>query len=82
MSDDEQRPRKFGSVSLPMGVLEAIDALTKELRYWPSRSSFVREACLEKIRQERDRLKELKDSDNVAQLGGLTGDQPPLKPET
>jgi Arc/MetJ-type ribon-helix-helix transcriptional regulator len=82
MSDDEQRPRKFGSVSLPMGVLEAIDALIADLRYWPSKSSFVREACLEKIRREEDRLKERKDPDNFAQLGGLTGDQPPLKPET
>ena len=58
MSHDEKRPRKFGSVSLPMGILEAIDALIEDLRYWPSRSAFVREACLEKIRRERDRLKE------------------------
>jgi len=65
MSDDEKRPRKFGSVSLPTGILEAIDALIEELRYWPSRSSFVREACLEKIRRERDRLKELKDPGNL-----------------
>jgi Arc/MetJ-type ribon-helix-helix transcriptional regulator len=59
MSDDEKPPRKFGSVSLPTGVLEAIDALIEDLRYWPSRSSFVREACLEKIRREQDLLKEL-----------------------
>jgi Arc/MetJ-type ribon-helix-helix transcriptional regulator len=63
MSDDEQESRKFGSVSLPMGVLEAIDGLIEGLRYWPSRSSFVREACLEKIRREEDRLKELKAAD-------------------
>jgi len=30
MSHDEKRPRKFGSVSLPMGILEAIDALIEE----------------------------------------------------
>ena len=53
---EEKTKRKFGTVSIPIGVLEAIDALIEELRYWPSRSSFAREACLEKIRTERDRL--------------------------
>jgi Arc/MetJ-type ribon-helix-helix transcriptional regulator len=62
--EEEERSRKFGSASLPMGVLEAIDVLIEELRYWPSRSSFVREACLEKIRREEDRLKELNASGN------------------
>jgi Arc/MetJ-type ribon-helix-helix transcriptional regulator len=69
MSDDEHPARKFGSVSLPTGILEAIDALIADLRYWPSRSSFVREACLEKIRQERDRLKELKNPHNLPSSG-------------
>jgi len=64
LSKDKDKGRKFGSVSLPMGVLEVIDALINELRYRPSRSSFAREACLEKIRRERNRLKELKDPDN------------------
>jgi Arc/MetJ-type ribon-helix-helix transcriptional regulator len=82
MATDNNKNRKFGSVSLPTGILEAIDALIEELRYWPSRGAFVREACLEKIRREEDRLKERKDPDNFAQLGGLKGDQPPLKPET
>jgi metal-responsive CopG/Arc/MetJ family transcriptional regulator len=59
MSDDEQKDRKFGSVSLPVGILEAIDDLVEQLRYWPGRSAFAREACLEKIRRERDRLKAL-----------------------
>jgi hypothetical protein len=42
MSTDKDRSRKFGTVSIPMGVLEAIDALMEELRYWPSRGAFVR----------------------------------------
>ena len=41
-----------------MGVLEEVDKLIEELRYWPSRSAFIREACLEKIRAERRRLRE------------------------
>jgi len=69
MANDEQTSRKFGSVSLPMGVLEAVDGLIEGLRYWPSRSSFVREACLEKIRREEDRLKELQASGNRLNYG-------------
>jgi metal-responsive CopG/Arc/MetJ family transcriptional regulator len=55
-----EEKRKYGAVSIPMGILEEIDALISELRYWPSRGAFVREACLEKIRNERERLKELR----------------------
>ncbi|RLI33156.1 hypothetical protein DRO56_02370 [Candidatus Bathyarchaeota archaeon] len=50
---------KYGSVSIPMGILEEIDYLIERLRYWPSRSAFIREACLEKIRRERERLREV-----------------------
>jgi Arc/MetJ-type ribon-helix-helix transcriptional regulator len=64
MSEEKKQSRKFRSVSLPTGILEAIDVLIEELRYWPSRSSFVREACLEKMRREENRLKELKASGN------------------
>jgi Arc/MetJ-type ribon-helix-helix transcriptional regulator len=69
MSEEKKQSRKFRSVSLPTGVLEAIDALIEELGYWPSRSSFVREACLEKMRREESRLKELKASGNRLNLG-------------
>jgi len=69
MSEEKKQSRKFRSVSLPTGVLEAIDALIEELGYWPSRSSFVREACLEKLRREESRLKELKASGNRLNLG-------------
>ncbi|MEM3489270.1 MAG: ribbon-helix-helix domain-containing protein [Candidatus Bathyarchaeia archaeon] len=50
---------RFGAVSLPLKILEEIDNLIKDLGYWPSRSAFVREACLEKIKREKERLKEL-----------------------
>ncbi|MEM2321491.1 MAG: hypothetical protein QXS79_06410 [Candidatus Bathyarchaeia archaeon] len=42
--------------------MRRIDHLIKDLGYWPSRSAFVREACLEKIKREKERLKELKES--------------------
>ncbi|MEM2913500.1 MAG: ribbon-helix-helix domain-containing protein [Candidatus Bathyarchaeia archaeon] len=50
---------EFGAISIPMPVLEEIDKLIKEYGYWPSRSSFAREACIEKI--ERERLKKIKE---------------------
>jgi metal-responsive CopG/Arc/MetJ family transcriptional regulator len=55
---------EFGAISVPMPILEEIDKLIKEFGYWPSRSSFAREACIEKI--ERERLKKVKkeQSDN------------------
>jgi len=60
-SEGERRPSKvkFSAVSIPVGILEEIDKLIEELGYWPSRSAFVREACLEKIERERRRLERM-----------------------
>lgn len=52
---------KYVTVSLPVGISKAIDSLIEELGYWPSRGAFVREACLEKVREERRRLRELRE---------------------
>ncbi|MFB0543794.1 MAG: hypothetical protein ACETVR_03335 [Candidatus Bathyarchaeia archaeon] len=46
-----------------------IDLLIKELGFWPSRSAFVREACLEKIRRERQELKERREAEPEANHG-------------
>jgi len=51
---------KYVTVSLPVGIAKAVDSLIEELGYWPSRGAFVREACLEKIREERRRVRELR----------------------
>ena len=55
---------KYRTISLPMGISDEIDALIEELKYWPSRGAFVREACLVKIRDERKLLKELREAEN------------------
>jgi Arc/MetJ-type ribon-helix-helix transcriptional regulator len=52
---------KYVTVSLPVGISKAVDSLIEELGYWPSRGAFVREACLEKIREEQRRLRELRE---------------------
>ena len=59
MSEDKT---KYVTVSLPVGIAKAVDSLIGDLGYWPSRGAFVREACLEKIREERRRLRELRAS--------------------
>lgn len=57
-----KRRVEFSAVSIPKSILVEIDELIEGLGYWPSRSAFVREACLEKIERERKRLEELKKS--------------------
>ncbi len=47
---------EYVTVSIPSGVAKSIDKLIERLGYWPSRSAFVREACLQKIREEKQRL--------------------------
>lgn len=51
---------KYVTVSIPRGVARDIDGLIQELGHWPSKSAFVREACLEKIWSERKKLRELR----------------------
>ncbi|MBA7633209.1 hypothetical protein ES703_40771 [subsurface metagenome] len=51
---------KYTSVAFPTEMVEAIRDLIKELKYWPSASAFAREAVLEKIRQEKAVLKEVR----------------------
>jgi hypothetical protein len=51
---------KYVTVSIPRAIAQKIDFLIEELGYWPSRSAFVREACLEKIGVEERRLSDLR----------------------
>ena len=51
---------KWTSVAFPSEMVDAIRELIEELRYWPSVSTFCREAVLEKIKNERRLLKELR----------------------
>ncbi len=47
---------KYATVSIPKGILNAIDELIEELGRWPSRGAFVREATLLKVQEEQKRL--------------------------
>jgi len=55
-----ERLDKYATISIPVALAEEIDELNEELGYWPSRGAFVREAVLEKLRNERLRLAELR----------------------
>ena len=51
---------KYRTVSIPKGITDDVEKLIEELRYWPSVSSFVREATLEKLKAEQRNLRELR----------------------
>ena len=51
---------KWTSVAFPREMVEDIRELIKELKYWPSVSTFCREAVLEKVKKERELLKEIR----------------------
>ena len=71
---------KYVTVSIPRGIARDIDSLIQELGYWPSKSSFVREACLEKIWSERKKIRELRNNkkrtDNPKQESEPAGEEP------
>ena len=71
---------KYRTVSLPTGITDEVEHLIGELGYWPSVSSFVREATLEKLKAERRSLRELRGAEeNPIQNGepaSEEGDKP------
>ena len=56
------KKRKYSTVSIPTMIADDIDRLIEELGYWPSKGSFIREACTEKIWKERRKIQELRKS--------------------
>ena len=57
---------KYVTVSIPRGVADRIDFYVSSLGYWPSRSSFVREAVLEKFDKESQKIVQMR---TVAEYG-------------
>jgi len=44
---------QFSTVSLPTSLVEEVQKIVDELRYWPSKTDFIREATLEKIEKTK-----------------------------
>lgn len=47
-------------LSIPTAIADDVDEVLSERGYWPSKGAFVREACIEKIWNERRKIQELK----------------------
>jgi len=52
----EKRRHLYSSISIPTRLLQEIEKLVKELDYWPTKTAFIREACLEKMEKHRKEL--------------------------
>ena len=64
---------KYRTVSLPTGITDEVQKLIDELGYWPSISSFVREATLEKLKSEQRNLRELREATERSKEDEATG---------
>jgi len=56
---------EWTSVAFPKELVEAVRDFIEELKYWPSVTSFCREATLEKIKRERRLMKETRGNEDV-----------------
>lgn len=67
---------KYRTVSIPKGLTDEVKMLIEELRFWPSISSFIREATLEKLKVERKNLLKLSEAKkNSIQSGEPTTEE-------
>lgn len=64
MSGREEKKRRglrYSSISIPTSLIREIEKLVKEMGYWPTKTAFIREACLEKMEKHRNELKKLQE---------------------
>ena len=47
---------KFATISLPVRLIEEIERIVEMFGYWPTKTSFVREAVLEKLERFKKEL--------------------------
>lgn len=52
----ETRRLPYKSISLPARLMEEIAKIVKQLGYWPTKTDFIREACLQKLEKHRREL--------------------------
>jgi len=46
---EKKTSRSFSSISLPTPLVMQIEKVVKIIGYWPTKTAFIREACLEKL---------------------------------
>ena len=42
---------EFRTISLPAALVEEVEKVVERLHYWPTRTDFVREAVLQKLKK-------------------------------
>ena len=57
---------KFSTISLPTPLVEEVERIVLEFKYWPTKTDFVREAVLEKLKMYK---KERRQSEESATSG-------------
>lgn len=56
MSGREVKKRRrllYSSISIPTPLLNEVEKVVKAFKYWPTKTAFIREACLEKLEKYR-----------------------------
>ena len=51
---------RFATISLPVRLIEEIERIVERFGYWPTKTSFVHEAVLEKLERFKKELEERK----------------------
>lgn len=49
MGKEKKGRGEFRTISLPSSLVESVEKVVSDLRYWPTKTDFVREAVLEKM---------------------------------
>lgn len=49
MAKEKRGRGEFRTVSLPSKLVEAVEKVVSEFKYWPTKTDFVREAVMEKL---------------------------------
>jgi len=49
---------QFSTISLPTSLINEVERIVEEFKYWPRKTDFVREAVIEKLERYRKELEE------------------------
>jgi metal-responsive CopG/Arc/MetJ family transcriptional regulator len=60
LAEKKSKRAQFTSVSMPKALMDEIERVVKELRYWPTKTAFVHHACLEELERYKKELEERK----------------------
>jgi len=62
------KKRSYSAITLPRSLVEEVERIVEEFRYWPRKTDFVREAVMENL--ERYKELERRRTDRSLRSGG------------